>query len=331
MMEQRQFGSTDLRVSTIGFGGWAIGGPAMAGSQPIGWGTVDDATSEQALREAFACGMTFYDTADIYGLGHSEELIGRVFANRKDVVIATKVGHRQGSDGSLTLDYSRDHILRACEKSLKRLRRDCIDYYQLHSARVEHLRQGECIDAMEQLQRKGLIRYWGLSLNTFTPFPEAEHMIRHRQGDGFQLVLNILNQRAIPLLRRMREAGYGIIVRMPLQFGLLTGKFSLGTTFGKNDHRAVRLTPGVLEAALPLLEKVWTIAEGNSMSKTSLALSFCSSFKEVSTVIPGIKTPQQAQENTSGVTRLAAKDRRTLLSLFDADLQRLVDLMEEQG
>ncbi|MGB2957407.1 MAG: aldo/keto reductase [Bacteroidota bacterium] len=331
MMEQRRFGSTDLRVSTIGFGGWAIGGPAMAGSQPIGWGIVDDTTSAQALREAFDHGITFYDTADVYGFGHSEELIGRAFANRKDVVIATKVGHRQGSDGSLTLDYSRDHILRSCKESLKRLRRDCIDYYQLHSARVGHLRQGDCIEAMEQLQQSGLIRYWGLSLNTFTPAPEADHMMRQKLGNGFQLVLNILNQRAVPLLERMREAGYGIIVRMPLQFGLLTGKFNPGTTFGKNDHRAFRLTPEVLAAAMPPLEKAWTIAKRNSASKTSLALGFCSSFKEVSTIIPGIKTPGQARENTAGIVDLTTDDRQMLLSLYGSHFQSVVDLMENQG
>jgi len=330
-VEQRRFGSTDLTVSNIGFGGWAIGGPAMAGSQPIGWGIVDDATSAKALREASDHGMTFYDTADVYGFGHSEELIGRTFADRNDVVVATKVGHRQGSDGSLTLDYSKEYILRSCKESLKRLRRDCIDYYQLHSARVEHLRQGDCIEAMEHLQQNGLIRYWGLSLNTFKPTPEADYMMRQKMGNGFQLVLNILNQRAVPLLERMREAGYGVIVRMPLQFGLLTGKFNPKTTFVKNDHRAFRLTPEVLAAAMPLLEKAWAIARRKSISRTSLALAFCSGFKEVSTVIPGIKTPDQARENTTGIVDLATDDRQMLLSLYGSHFGSVVDLMETLG
>ena len=128
MVGQRQFGSTDLQVSTIGFGAWAIGGPAMAASQPIGWGKVDDATSVRALQESYENGITFYDTADVYGFGHSEALIGRVFGNRRDVIVASKVGHRQGHDGRLVLDYSKDYILKACERSLRRLQRDCIDF-----------------------------------------------------------------------------------------------------------------------------------------------------------------------------------------------------------
>jgi aryl-alcohol dehydrogenase-like predicted oxidoreductase len=330
-MKQRQFGSTDLQVSIVGFGGWAIGGPAMAGSQPIGWGIVDDATSARALTESYDRGITFYDTADVYGFGHSEDLIGRAFGNKKDVVIATKVGHRQEPDGELALDYSRDYIIRSCEQSLRRLRRECIDYYQLHSARVKHLQQGDCVEAMEELQRNGMIRYWGLSLNTFAPTPEAEHMIHRNLGNGFQLVLNILNQRAVSLLGRMRKAGYGVIVRMPLQFGLLTGKFNAATTFGKNDHRTFRFTPEVLAAAIPLLEHAWVVADRMRISKTSLALSFCASFSEVSTVIPGIKTPEQAQEDTSGIVDLTTEDRQALMSLFGSHFHAVVDLMEKQG
>ncbi len=303
----------------------------MAGTLPIGWGEVDDTQSEQALRKAYDRGITLYDTADVYGHGHSEELIGRVFSNQSDVIIATKVGHRQGSDGSLLLDYSKDYISQACEASLKRLRRDSIDVYQLHSARLQHIEQGECIEAMETLKQKGMIRYWGLSLNTFHPAPEAEHMMRHGLGSGFQLVLNILNQRALPLLRKMQETGYGIIVRMPLQFGLLTGKFTTGSTFDKNDHRIFRLPPDVLSSTLPTLEKIWPLADRNRLTKTSLALSYCTSFKEVSTVIPGMKTSEQAVANTTGIIDLPEEEREILASLFDSDFRTVVDLMEKKG
>jgi aryl-alcohol dehydrogenase-like predicted oxidoreductase len=303
----------------------------MAGSQPIGWGVVDDATSVRALQESYNHGITFYDTADVYGFGHSETLIGRVLGNRRDVVVATKVGHRQGHDGQLVLDYSKEYILKSCEESLRRLRRECIDYYQLHSARVSHLQEGSCVEAMEELQRRGMIRYWGLSLNTFAPAPEAEYMMRQALGNGFQLVLNILNQRAVRLLKSMQEAGYGVIVRMPLQFGLLTGKFDKKTTFGSNDHRQFRLTPDVLGTVLPNLEKAWAIAERLRLSKTSLALSFCASFEEVSTVIPGIKNPEQARENAASIVGLTTEDRQSLLSLFGSHFHADVDLMEKQG
>src|SRR5258705_12335864 len=105
----------------------------------------------------------------------------------------------------------------------------------MHTARINHLQNGECIKAMQQLQQEGKIRYWGLSLNTFDPFPEAEYLIQQKIGNGFQLVLNILNQKALPLLKKANESGYGIIARMPLQFGLLTGKFNSFSTFPAND------------------------------------------------------------------------------------------------
>jgi len=173
-MELRKFGETGLYVSAVGFGAWGIGGPAMAGIIPIGWGPVDDCISIAALKHALDSGITFNDTADFYGLGHSEELIGRVFGNRSEVVIATKVGHTTNSDGSIRTDYSREYITQACERSLERLNRDSVDYYQLHSARVRHFEDGGCVEALERLREQGKIRTWGISPNTFHPDPEAE-------------------------------------------------------------------------------------------------------------------------------------------------------------
>ncbi|MDX1740397.1 MAG: aldo/keto reductase, partial [Rhodothermales bacterium] len=236
-------GATDLDISRVGFGAWAIGGPAMAGDTAIGWGETDDDESVRALETALDRGITFFDTADFYGLGHSEELIGRVIGNRPDVAVATKVGHRLNPDGSISLDYSKSHILAACEASLRRLGRDRIDLYQLHSARVEHLEAGECVEAMERLTEEGKIRYWGLSLNTYKPHPEAGMMMDRGIGHSFQLVLSVINQRAVDIIRRASSLGYGIIARMPLQFGLLAGRFDPGSRFARNDHRSFRLTP----------------------------------------------------------------------------------------
>ena len=330
-MEHRPFGKTNLTVSTIGFGAWGIGGPAMAGATPIGWGDVDDATSMAALTRAFEKGITFFDTADFYGLGHSEELIGKVFGNRSDVVIASKVGHRLREDGSIVLDYSKEYIIQACEKSLQRLRRDRIDYYQLHSAKVSHLAQGECIEAMEGLKQQGKIGYWGMSLNTFHPEPEANFLIDHHFGDGLQLVLNILNQRALPVVEKAGAAGYGVITRMPLQFGLLTGKFTRETTFSANDHRAFRLPPSILDRALEVLEEVWSALEEHGVSKTSFSLSFSASIPGVSTVIPGIKTPRQAEENTKEIIALGNEELKKLNLLFQNNFAPVVDLMEKEG
>src|SRR4026209_2967890 len=142
-MRYRNFGNTDLLVSEIGFGAWAIGGGAMIGNTAIGWGDADDSVSVKAIHAALDAGINFFDTADIYGLGHSEELLGKTIGTRKDILIASKCGN-VSRDGKFTTDYSTDHILKACEASLRRLKRNEIDFLQLHSARVEHLKQGDC-------------------------------------------------------------------------------------------------------------------------------------------------------------------------------------------
>ncbi|MDX1544557.1 MAG: aldo/keto reductase, partial [Christiangramia sp.] len=288
-MNYRKFGNTDLEISEIGFGAWAIGGGEMIGDTAIGWGDVDDEVSKKAIHRSLDLGINFFDTADIYGLNHSEKILGKVLDNQNDVIIATKVGN-VARNGQFTTDYSRDYIIKACEASLRRLKRESIDYYQLHTARLSDLEKGECIEAMQSLKKQGKIRYWGLSLNTFEPQPEANYLIQNELGSGFQLVLNILNQTAVPLLKNASDAGYGIIARMPLQFGLLTGKFDSGAEFPSNDHRKGRLTKEVIYIYREAMEPVWKLCDKYDIGKTQLALSFILGFKEVSVVIPGIRT-----------------------------------------
>ncbi len=324
-MNYRKFGNTDLIVSEIGFGAWAIGGPAMAGDTPIGWGEVDDATSKKALLKARDQGINFYDTADFYGLGHSEKLIGEVLSKDSEVMLATKVGHRVNSDDKIYMDYSKKHILASCEGSLKRLRRECIDFYQLHTAKVSDLENGESIEALEQLKKEGKIRFWGVSLNTFDPHPEAAFLLSQQLGHGFQLVLNILNQEALPLVAEAEASGTGGIVRMPFQFGLLTGKFTKATRFAPDDHRRFRLPPDLLSKSIDALEKVWPLAEKYGISQAQLALSFILGFKGVSTVIPGIRTPEQAIQNTRKTVSLSKEDQAFLQSLYLSEFKALIE------
>jgi aryl-alcohol dehydrogenase-like predicted oxidoreductase len=329
-MNYRKFGNTDLWVSEIGFGAWAIGGAAKVGEVPIGWGNADDATSVSAIHAALDAGINFFDTADFYGLGRSEKLIGQALKGRKDTIIATKVGHRD-IDNKIVLDYSKQYILEACEASLKRLNRDMIDYYQLHSARLAHLQQGECVEAMELLKRQGKIRYWGLSLNTFHPEPEAAFLLEKKLGDGMQAVFNLINQRSLSTIMKAAEQGYGIIARMPLQFGLLTGKFRYDEMFAPDDHRSFRLTPEILHLSLKILaEHVWPIASDENMNETQLALSFSLSYPEICTVIPGIRTSLHVQQNTTGLKALRTKNRSFLQGL-SAKWEEVVRLMEKQG
>lgn len=329
-MQYRKFGNTGLLVSEIGFGAWAIGGGAMIGNTPIGWGDTDDAISIKAICTALDAGINFFDTADIYGLGHSEELLGKIVGKEKDVIIATKAGN-VSRNNQFTFDYTKEHILKACEASLRRLKRDVIDYYQLHTARIQHLQDGECIEAMQQLQQQGKIRYWGISLNTFDPLPEAEFFLSNRIGNGFQLVLNLLNQKALPLLKRSAENGYGVIVRMALQFGLLTGKFDKEVNFSANDHRKNRLTKEVIEASNKALKPVWALCEKYNCNKTQMALSYILSYGEVSTIIAGIRTAEQVQLNTTGLFKLKDEDRLMIEQLGVKDFVQVMDLIQKQG
>src|SRR3989337_1469343 len=157
-MNYRRFGKTGLRISETGFGAWAIGGEAKVSNVPIGWGKSDDRVSLEALQTALSQGINFYDTADFYGLGHSEELIGKAFGNSDKVIIATKVGQKPGKTKPVDIDYSKEHLLQACEASLTRLQRDQVDYYQLHVAQLLHLQQGDCLEAMQTLKQQGKIR-----------------------------------------------------------------------------------------------------------------------------------------------------------------------------
>ena len=329
-MLYRKFGNTDLVVSEIGFGTWAIGGGAMIGSTAIGWGDTDDDVSIKAIHTALDAGINFFDTADIYGLGHSEELLGKTIGNKKEVIIATKVGNVSRND-QFTIDYSKEYILSACEASLKRLKRNVIDYYQLHSARMQHLQQGECIAAMQQLEKQGKIKYWGISLNTFDPLPEADFFIQSKIGNGFQLVLNLLNQKTLPLLKRSAEDGYGVIVRMALQFGLLTGKFDKEANFSANDHRKNRLTKDVIDASNNALNPVWALCKKYNCNKTQLALSYILSYTEISTIIAGIRTAEQVQLNTTGLFQLDSNDRSVIEELGATDFVQVMDLIQKQG
>jgi len=329
-MQYRKFGNTDLLVSEVGFGAWAIGGGAMIGSTAIGWGDADDNVSVKAIHTALDAGINFFDTADIYGLGHSEELLGKTIDNKKEIIIATKVGNVSRND-QFTVDYSKEYILKACEESLKRLKRDTIDYYQLHTARLSHLQQGDCTVAMEKLQQQGKIRYWGISLNTFDPLPEAEFFIQQKIGKGFQVVLNILNQKALPLIKKASGEGYGIIARMPLQFGLLTGKFDQGASFPDNDHRKNRLIRQVIDTANSALGPVWQLCRKYEVNKTQLALSFILSYEEVSTVIPGIRTAAHAESNTVGLVQLEKTDRELIEQFGTGSFVRVMEMIQKQG
>lgn len=330
-MNYRKFGQTDLRISETGFGAWAIGGASKVGQTPIGWGKTDDDTSIKAIRKALDMGINFFDTADFYGLGHSEELLGREIGKNRECIIATKAGHRNIND-TIVFDYTKEYLIEACNQSLRRLKRTEIDYYQLHTARMAHLENGACIEAMNTLQQQGKIRYWGLSLNTFEPAPEADFLMERTWGSGFQLVFNLVNQLALPVMKQAEEKDFGIIARMPLQFGLLTGNINTASVFEPTDHRSFRFNPSIIETTLNILEQqVWPLCKKYNCTPTTLALSFILAHPSVSVVIPGMRTPQQVVQNTIVPVPIEVTDMQMLHDIFETDWKEVVAEFKKLG
>lgn len=297
-MHYRKLGNTGITVSEIGFGGWAIGGAAEASGTPLGWGKTNDDDSLAAIRRARELGVTFFDTADSYGFGRSESLLGIVLSRRREeVVIATKVGVVRDSEGRLKKDFSRSHISHAVDGSLKRLRTDYIDLYQLHNPTLEELQRDDIHEAMDRLQEVGKIRFWGVSVTTPE---EGIEIIRKGWGYALQVLYNVLNQApATNLFPLAKEKGYGIIARVPLASGLLSGKFRPDTVFSKDDVRQNFLTPKRLEEVLPRVDEAKSIIGGTARSLAEGALRFVLADDCVSTVIPGAKNVRQVEMNAS--------------------------------
>ena len=297
-MQYRDLGRTGIRVSDIGFGGWAIGGPSEASGMPLGWGRQSDEESLAAIRRARELGVNFFDTADSYGFGRSESLLGIVLSGkRQDVVIATKVGNARTSTGAFRKDFSKQHIFHAVDGSLKRLRTDYIDVYQLHNPTLGELRHDFIHEAMDRLQEIGKIRFWGVSINTIE---EGIEIVRNGWGHVLQVLYNVLNQApATNLFPMAKKAGYGVVARVPLASGLLTGKFRQDTRFPADDIRQSFLTPKRLEEATPRVDEVRSIIGGTARTLAEGALRFVLADDAVSTVIPGARTARQVEANVA--------------------------------
>jgi len=288
-MQFRTLGNTGIKVSEIGFGGWAIGGATDASGTPLGWGRTNDDESLAAIRRARDLGVTFFDTADSYGFGRSESLLGIVLSRkRQDVVIATKVGVVRTPTGALAKDFSKQHIFQAVDGSLRRLRTDYIDLYQAHNPTIDQLRSEEIQEAMGRLQEIGKIRYWGVSISTID---EGLEIIRQNCANALQVLYNVLNQApASELFPLAKEKGYGIIARVPLASGLLSGKFRASSTFAADDIRQNFLTPRRLEEAIPRIDEAKSIVGGAARSLAEAALQFVLANDAVSTTIPGARS-----------------------------------------
>ncbi len=294
-MKYRVLGKTGIRVSEVGFGAWAIGGPVDLFGIPVGWGKVEDRDSAAALQRALELGVNFFDTADVYGSGHSEELIGHCLEG-KECVVATKVGNARTEKGAVK-DFSIPHIRASLEGSLRRLRRDSVDVYQLHNPPPEVWQADEAFALLDQLKSEGKIRARGVSISTIE---EGIHLIQADKADCLQVLLNILNQEpAKELLPLAEQRGVGVIIRVPIASGLLTGKFNKDHQFPQDDNRRNYLTRKRFEEVIEKVAHLKVLTRNTGLTLLQVALNFLLKFSAVSTVIPGAKTPAQVEQNVS--------------------------------
>jgi aryl-alcohol dehydrogenase-like predicted oxidoreductase len=301
-MEYTKLGARGPVISTVGFGAWGISGRD--------WGTTDDDKSRQAIETVLDYGVTFIDTADVYGFGHSEELIREVLDRRPDknkIVIASKAGNnfypslgQKHKTTPINHDYSVKHLVFAAEQSLRRLNREVLDIMQLHSPDLEILERDEPWLALEKLKKDGKIKHAGWSVQSFKETEQAHILERHHELlDVIQVRYNLLEREAEKVLFRMAQRyGTGVIVRIPLLFGLLSGKYKRDARFGDNDHRRLNLSPEKLETYLTDLKRYQPLFdEYPDYSMAQLSLRFCIAHPACHTVIPGGKTPDQVREN----------------------------------
>ncbi|MBN2279857.1 MAG: aldo/keto reductase [Candidatus Marinimicrobia bacterium] len=302
-MKYSKLGRRGPEISTIGFGAWAIGG--------MNWGKTDDNVSKAALQTAVEHGVTFIDTADVYGFGHSETLIRDVLENmhmKEKVIVATKAGNdfynaKSQDDlgyGPIRQNADYDYIIYAAEQSLKRLNVEALDILQLHSPDTEKLERDEPWRALEKLKQDGKIKYAGLSIQSFRETEQAFLLDRHKDLiDVIQVRYNLLEREAEKVLFTKAETyGIGVIVRIPLLFGFLTGKFDKNTQFSPEDHRSMNLSSEKLEKYLLDLKKMEPLYEKyKKQTKAQLALRFCISPSAAHVAIPGAKTQQQVLDN----------------------------------
>jgi aryl-alcohol dehydrogenase-like predicted oxidoreductase len=294
-MKYRELGRTGWKVSEISFGSWAIGGT---------WGEVDDKESIAALHRSLDLGVNFFDTADVYGDGRSERLLAQLRKERHEVFyIATKAGRRL--DPHISSGYNRQNLTAFVERSLKNLESDALDLLQLHCPPTDVYYMPEVFDVLDDLVKVGKLRYYGVSVEKVE---EALKAIEFPQVQSVQIIFNIFRQRPAELFfPEAQRRHVGILARVPLASGLLTGKLTRDSKFAKDDHRTFnrhgesfdrgetfsgldyKTGLQAVEALRPLVPSGQTLAQ--------MALRWILMFPAVTCAIPGAKRPRQAEEN----------------------------------
>jgi len=319
-MKQRTFPKLDQPVSEVGLGTWQIGGAE--------WGDVTEADALATLTAAADAGVTFIDTADIYGAGRSETLIGKFLAergDRDDFFIATKLG--RNPEPGWPDNFNENVIRRHTEQSLDRLGLDCVDLMQTHCIPHEVMKTDQVFSALRKCQREGVIRSFGASVESMD---EALTCLDVEGLASLQIIFNIFRRKPIEtIFTKAKQKGVALIVRLPLASGLLAGKFKKDATFPENDHRHFNrdgqaFNAGETFAGLPF-EKGVELADElkpyvpEGMTMAQWALRWCLDFDAVTTIIPGAKNPRQAGDNA------AASDLPSIPTATHTQLKRLYD------
>lgn len=296
-MQERKLGRTGVKVSEIGFGAWAIGGA---------WGDVSMEDAKAALHAALDGGVSFIDTADVYGDGRSEQIIAEVLAERGGdrPFVATKAGRRLTPH--VAEGYTKANLSDFVERSLRNLRVDCLDLVQLHCPPPAVFYRPEVFGAMDQLVAEGKVRHYGVSVEKVE---EALKAIEYPNVATVQIIYNIFRQRPATLFfEQAKKRDIGVIVRVPLASGLLTGKMSADTAFAADDHRAFNRNGEAFDKgetfagvpyplALEAVEHIRKLVPGDA-SMAQFALRWILMEEGVSTVIPGARNAAQARSNT---------------------------------
>lgn len=286
-MKYRKLGKNGPEISVIGFGSWAIGGAGWASA----WGSQNDDMSSESVRAALDAGVTFYDTAAVYGLGHSEEVLGQALRGDRDrVVIATKCGLVWDENGAITRTGAYESVLREAEASLKRLGTDYIDLYQMHWPDAE-LPAEETMRAMDKLVRDGKVRYVGVSNYNVEQLMQS---LTVRHIDSLQPPYSILRPAAEKELLPFCQAnGIGVVAYSPLTSGLLSGNYTYETTFGPDDWRSRNKahTGEGLRSNVDKAEKLKLIAARFDITLPQLAVAYDLAHPAITSAIVGVRKP----------------------------------------
>jgi aryl-alcohol dehydrogenase-like predicted oxidoreductase len=325
-MRYRTFGKTELQTSEVGFGVWTVGTTM--------WGIKDEAVGIRLVQQALDLGITFYDTADVYGDGLGETILAKAFKGRRDgVVYSTKFGYDfyahpgvQPGQRERPQDWSPAYVRRACEASLERLDTDHIDLYQLHNPRIDTLRRDDLFAELDRLKTEGKIRHYGATLGPAIDkrqIEEGKCCVAERRMVT-QIIYNMLEQQiGQPLVPLAAQHGVGLMVRVPHSSGLLEGKYTQETTFGQDDHRFFRVNTDErkkawLDVGLKKVGKLSFLTEGQGRTIAQAAIRWILAEPCFACVLPNIYNEGQLREfaAASDVPDLTADEVRRVNDLY---------------